>query len=91
MTGTLKAYHFFCLKQDKDDEIAMLRGLVRQQEDATRLLGEKLRNEAQEHVSSGDFYSYFFFFSEETGDVCAETSTGFCKRGGKGRRTEVCD
>ena len=29
----------------------MLRGLVRQQEDATRLLGEKMRNEAQEHVS----------------------------------------
>ncbi|XP_068690507.1 putative leucine-rich repeat-containing protein DDB_G0290503 isoform X2 [Montipora foliosa] len=36
--------------KDKDDEIAMLRGLVRQQEDATRLLGEKLRNEAQEHI-----------------------------------------
>ena len=30
----------------------MLRGLVRQQEDATRLLGEKMRNEAQEHVSA---------------------------------------
>lgn len=29
----------------------MLRGLVRQQEDATRLLGERMRNEAQEHVS----------------------------------------
>lgn len=39
------------LRQNKDDEIAMLRGLVRQQEDATRLLGEKMRNEAQEHVS----------------------------------------
>ncbi|KAJ7387332.1 hypothetical protein OS493_004320 [Desmophyllum pertusum] len=37
--------------KNKDDEIAMLRGLVRQQEDATRLLGEKMRNEAQEHVS----------------------------------------
>lgn len=36
--------------KNKDDEIAMLRGLVRQQEDATRLLGEKLRNEAQEHI-----------------------------------------
>ena len=40
----------FSFKQNKDDEIAMLRGLVRQQEDATRLLGEKMRNEAQEHV-----------------------------------------
>jgi len=40
------------LRQNKDDEIAMLRGLVRQQEDATRLLGEKMRNEAQEHVSA---------------------------------------
>ena len=40
-----------CFPQNKDDEIAMLRGLVRQQEDATRLLGEKMRNEAQEHVS----------------------------------------
>ncbi|XP_020632361.1 plectin-like isoform X6 [Orbicella faveolata] len=36
--------------KNKDDEIAMLRGLVRQQEDATRLLGEKMRNEAQEHI-----------------------------------------
>ncbi|XP_022807934.1 probable serine/threonine-protein kinase kinX isoform X3 [Stylophora pistillata] len=36
--------------KNKDDEITMLRGLVRQQEDATRLLGEKLRNEAQEHI-----------------------------------------
>lgn len=36
----------------------MLRGLVRQQEDATRLLGEKMRNEAQEHVSN-----YVRFFS----------------------------
>lgn len=39
------------LWQNKDDEIVMLRGLVRQQEDATRLLGERMRNEAQEHVS----------------------------------------
>ena len=29
----------------------MIRGLVRQQEDATRQLGEELRNEAKEHVS----------------------------------------
>ncbi|KAL9981708.1 hypothetical protein ACROYT_G010449 [Oculina patagonica] len=36
--------------KNKDEEIAMLRGLVRQQEDATRLLGEKMRNEAQEHI-----------------------------------------
>lgn len=36
--------------KNKDDEIAMLRGLVRQQEDATRLLGERMRNEAQEHI-----------------------------------------
>ena len=28
----------------------MVRGLVRQQEDATRVLGERLRNEAREHV-----------------------------------------
>lgn len=44
------------LWQNKDDEIAMLRGLVRQQEDATRLLGEKMRNEAQEHVSAENCY-----------------------------------
>ena len=37
--------------QNKEDEIHLLRGLVRQQEDSTRLLGEKMRNEAQEHVS----------------------------------------
>ncbi|XP_048582492.1 trichohyalin isoform X2 [Nematostella vectensis] len=38
--------------ENKEDEIQMLRSLVRQQEDATRLLGEKLRNEAQEHIRS---------------------------------------
>ena len=43
---------FSFLRQNKDDEIVTLRGLVRQQEDATRLLGEKMRNEAQEHVSA---------------------------------------
>ena len=37
--------------QNKENEIHLLRGLVRQQEDSTRLLGEKMRNEAQEHVS----------------------------------------
>ena len=38
----------------------MLRGLVRQQEDATRLLGEKMRNEAQEHVSG---YTCYFIYT----------------------------
>ena len=45
-------------QQNKDDEITMLRGLVRQQEDATRLLGEKLRNEAQEHVNKGELLCF---------------------------------
>ena len=48
-------------KQNKDDEIAMLRGLVRQQEDATRLLGEKMRNEAQEHVRWEKYYFELLF------------------------------
>ena len=39
----------------------MLRGLVRQQEDATRLLGEKMRNEAQEHVRGESFYCQLLF------------------------------
>ena len=34
----------------------MVRGLVRQQEDATRVLGERLRNEAREHVSCSEIF-----------------------------------
>ena len=36
--------------ENKNEEMKMVRGLVRQQEDATRVLGERLRNEAREHV-----------------------------------------
>ena len=39
----------------------MIRGLVRQQEDATRLLGEQLRYEAKEQVSVFFLKSIFFF------------------------------
>ncbi|XP_028400721.1 protein FAM184A-like isoform X2 [Dendronephthya gigantea] len=36
--------------ENKNEDMKMIRGLVRQQEDATRVLGERLRNEAREHV-----------------------------------------
>ncbi|KAK3747992.1 hypothetical protein QZH41_014358, partial [Actinostola sp. cb2023] len=38
------------VEENKQEEIQMLRSLVRQQEEATRLLGEKMRNEAQEQI-----------------------------------------